>query len=123
MPGQIPAPLTWVGPVRSHMPPMITSFCCAVAAPARQSTAVAPAATPKTAPRMRLILVPPLLLRAGLIGEWPDPEVISNVSPQPAQPFRLHHQEEDDQPAEQDQPQIWDRVLQVLTGEQQPAVI
>src|SRR6266852_399565 len=32
---------------------------------------------------------PPLLLRAELIREWPDPEVIANVAPQPVQPFRL----------------------------------
>src|SRR6266436_6584637 len=64
-----------------------------------------------------------LLLRAELIREWPDPEIISDVAPQPVQPFRLHHQEKNDQDAEQGQPQIGDGVLQVLLREQQPAVI
>src|SRR5260370_23912910 len=105
------------------MPPMITSFCCAMAVPARHSVAVAPAATPITAPHMRSIVLPPLLFRAKLIREWPDPEVISDITPQPAQPFRLHDQKENDQGAEQDQPQVGDRVLQVLLSEQQPAVI
>src|SRR5712692_11126736 len=101
----------------------MTSFCCAVAVPARHSTAVAPAATPITTPHMRLIVVPPLLLRAELIREWPDPEVISDIAPQPVQPFRLHHQEKNDQAPEQSQPQIRDRVLQVLLRQKQPAVI
>src|SRR5438876_11521652 len=105
------------------MPPTMTSFCCAVAVPARHSTAVAPAATVITVPHMRLIVLPPLVRRAELVREWPDPEVISNVAPQPVQPFRLDHQEKDDQDAEQGQPQIWYRVLQVLLREEQPTVI
>src|SRR5438552_12784880 len=116
-------PLTCVAPVRSHMPPTMTSFCCAAAVPARHSAAVAPAATPITTPHMRLIILPPLLLRAQLVREWPDPEVISNVAPQPVQPFRLDHQEKNYQDAEQGQPQVGDRVLQVLLREEQPAVI
>src|SRR6202022_1675516 len=36
-------PLICVGPVRSHIWPTITSFCCAAALPARPSPAVAPA--------------------------------------------------------------------------------
>src|SRR5438034_3254800 len=105
------------------MPPTVTTFCCAVAVPARHSAAVAPAATPIATTHMRLIVLPPLLLRAQLVREWPDPEVISNVAPQPVQPFRLDHQEKDDQDAEQGQPQVWDGVLQVLLREQQPAII
>src|SRR6266478_6790091 len=116
-------PLTCVGPVRSHMPPTVTTFCCAVAVPARHSAAVAPAATPIATTHMRLIVLPPMMLRADLVREWPDPEVISNVAPQPVQPFRLHHQEKNDQAAEQGQPQIGDRVLQVLLCQEQPAVI
>src|SRR6266702_1696574 len=107
-------PLTCVAPVRSHMPPTMTSFCCAVAAPARHSAAVAPAATVITVSQMRFIVLPPSVFRAELVREWPDPEVISNVAPQPVQPFRLDHQEKDDQDAEQVQPQIGTRVLQVL---------
>src|SRR5882724_9323602 len=116
-------PLTCVAPVRSHMPPTMTSFCCAAAVPARHSAAVAPAATVIKVPHMRLIVLPPLLLRAELVREWPDPEVISNVAPQPVQPFRLDHQEKNDQDTEQGQSQIGDCVLQVLLGEEQPAVI
>src|SRR5947209_6526298 len=104
-------PLTCVAPVRSHMPPTMTSFGCAAAVPARHSAAVAPAATVITVPHTRLIVLPPLVLRAlvlraELVREWPDPEVISNVAPQPVQPFRLDHQEKNDQDAEQGQPQI-----------------
>src|SRR6266542_2009955 len=116
-------PLTCTGPVRSHMPPTRTSFCCAEAVPTRHNAAVAPAATVIRVPQIRLIVLPPLLLRAELVREWPDPEVISNVAPQPIQPLRLDHQEKNDQYAEQGQPQIRDRVLQVLLGEEQPAVI
>src|SRR5713101_12290 len=116
-------PLTCVAPVRSHMPPTMTSFCCAVAAPARHSAVAAPAATVTTVPHIPLIVLPPLVLRVELVREWPDPEVISNVAPQPVQPFRLDHQEKNDQDAEQGQPQIGDRVLQVLLCEEQPAVI
>src|SRR5260370_10600598 len=105
------------------MPPTMTSFCCAVAAPARHSAAVAPAATVITVPQMRFIVLPPSVRRAELVREWPDPEVISNVAPQPVQPFRLDHQEKNDQDAEQGQPQVGDRVLQVLLREEQPAVI
>src|SRR6266436_8589218 len=106
----------------------MTSFVCAVAVPARHSAAVAPAATPITTPHLRLIVLPPLLfraklIRAELIREWPDPEIISDIATQPVQTFRLHHQEKNDQDAEQGQPQIWDRVLQVLLREEQPAVI
>src|SRR5215831_16789362 len=117
----MPAPLTCVGPVRSHMPPITTCFCCAVTVPTKHSPAVAPAATPITTPHMRLIVLLPCC--SELIREWPEPEVISDIAPQPVQPFGLDHQEENDQGAEQDQPQIGDRVLQVLLREQQPAVI
>src|SRR5207247_7794587 len=96
-------PLTCVAPVRSHIPPTVTSFCCAAAVPARHSAAVTPAATVITVPHIRLIVLPPLVLRVELVREWPDPEVISNVAPQPVQPFRLDHQEKDDQDAEQGQ--------------------
>src|SRR6266436_2625146 len=112
-------PLTCTGPVRSHMPPTMTSFCCAEAVPARYRAAVAPAATPIATPHMRLIVLPPLLLRAELVREWPDPEIISNVAPQPIQPFRLDHQEKNDQDTEQGQPQIGDCVLQVLLRKEQ----
>src|ERR1051326_1458180 len=99
---------------------MITSFCCAVAAPANKNIA-APAATLKTAPQTRFMLVPSLLYRVGLIGKGPDPKVISNIAPQAVEPLRLDHQEENDQSAEQDQPQIGYRVLQLLLREDQPA--
>src|SRR5437773_4143304 len=99
-------PLTCVAPVRSHMPPTVTSFCCAAAVPARHSTAAAPTATVITVPRIRLIFLPPLVLRVELVREWPDPEVISNVAPQPVQPLGLDHQEKNDQDAEQGQSQI-----------------
>src|SRR5207247_11148860 len=69
----------------------------------RHSAAVTPAATVITVPHIRLIVLPPLVLRVELVREWPDPEVISNVAPQPVQPFRLDHQEKDDQDAEQGQ--------------------
>src|SRR6266478_482724 len=105
------------------MPPTVTTFCCAAAVPARYSAAVAPAATPITTAHLLLIVLSPLLLRAELIREWPDPEIISDVAPQPVQPFRLHHQEKNDQDAEQGQPQVGDRVLQILLRKQQPAVI
>src|SRR6516225_7401990 len=107
----MPAPLTCVGPVRSHMPPMITSFCCAVTVPEKHSAATAAAAISITVPDKRLIVFSPLLLRAALIREWPDPEVISDIAPQPVQPLRLHRQKENDQAAERDQPQIGNRVL------------
>src|SRR5713101_3216048 len=105
------------------MPPTVTTFCCAVAVPTRHSAAVAPAATPITTAHLLLIVLPPLLLRTELVREWPDPEIISDIAPQPVQPFRLHYQEKNDQNAEQGQPQVGDRVLQVLLREQQPAVI
>src|SRR5712691_8458616 len=105
------------------MPPTVTTFCCAVAVPTRHSAAVAPAATPITTAHLLLIVLPPLLLRTELVREWPDPEIISDVAPQPVQPFRLDHQEKNYQAAEQGQPQVGDRVLQILLREQQPAVI
>src|SRR5713101_787872 len=105
------------------MPPIRTSFCCAVAVPARYSAAVAPAAAPITPAQMPLIVLPPLVLPTELVREWPDPEVIPDVAPQPVQPFRLDHQEKNDQDTEQGQPQIGDRVLQVLLRQEQPAVI
>src|SRR5205809_570420 len=103
------------------MPPTVTTFCCAVAVPARHSAAVAPAAIPIT--HLLVIVLPPLLLRTELVREWPDPEVVSDVAPQPVQPFRLHYQKKNDQDAEQGQPQIGNRVLQILLCKQQPAVI
>src|SRR5207244_1274729 len=60
---------------------------------------------------------------SGLIREWPDPEVIADIAPQPVQPLRLHNQEENDQAAEQDQAQIGNGILQILLREQEPAVI
>src|SRR5204862_3085042 len=53
----------------------------------------------------------------------PDAEVIADVAPQPVKPLRFDDQKEDDQPAEQDQPQIGYRIQQVALREEEPAVI
>src|SRR5690242_19486197 len=98
MAGQYTTPTICVGPVRSYCQVINTSFSWAVAAPARHS------------PTANSTEVHALLMRSSCasIGEWPLPKIISNVPPQSVQTFRLDHQEEDDEPAEQDQPQIGD---------------
>src|SRR5438128_2692623 len=115
MAGQITTPTICVGPVRSHCPPISTSFSGAAAAPpAPSAAAVAAAATVS-----KLFIA--LLLSPGSIGKRPHPKVISNVPPQAVQTFRLDHQEKDDQAAEQNQPQIGDDVGQIGLREDQTA--
>src|SRR5688572_3529422 len=114
-------PTIWVAPVRSHCSPItISPFDCAIAGPAKPSAVAAPIARPSIVADTRFMPVPPLLDWS--IREWPHPEVIADIAPQAVQAFRLDHQEKDDQAAEQDEPQIGDRVQQIGLREQQPAV-
>src|SRR6185369_13446002 len=103
-------PTICVGPVRSHWVPIrISPFCCAIAGPARLSAAAR--AIVASAVMFLIAFLPMFILRAiliGLVRERPDPEIIADVAPQSVQPFRFDNQEEDDQAAEHDEPQIGD---------------
>src|ERR1700730_8485576 len=119
MAGQYTTPTICVGPVRSHCPPIITSFSCATAPAAKYNAAAAAAKGIMLLENLFIALLP--LLSPGSIRKWPYPEVVSDVSPQAVEPLRFDHQEEDDQAAEQDQPQIGDDVRQIRLREDQTA--
>src|ERR1700732_5269288 len=121
MAGQIRMPTICVGPVRSHWGPIRISPLSAAAALPAKPAAAAPAPNPTRMVETRRIVFLPCFI--GLIREWPNPEVIPDVAPQAVQSLRLDHQGKDDQAAEQDQPQIGDRVEQVALREEQTAVI
>src|SRR5437667_10144775 len=104
MAGQYTTPTICVGPVRSHCHAISTSFSCAATPAARHSAAAAIVVA-------KLFIA--FLLSSVSIGKRPYTEVISDVPPQAAEPFRLDHQEENYQTAEQDQPQIGDHVGQI----------
>src|SRR3984893_17995001 len=121
MAGQIRMPTICVGPVRSHWVPIRISPLSAAAVLPAKPAAAAPTASPAKMVETRRIVFLPCFI--GSIREWPNPEVIPDVAPQAVQSLRLDHQEKDDQAAEQDQPQIGDRVEQVALREERPAVI
>src|ERR1700724_46700 len=103
-------PTIWVGPVRSHCVPIRTSpFVGSAAFAATPKTLAEPMASPSIVRVKFLISVPPFL-SSGLVREWPNAKVITDVAPQPVQPLGLDDQEKDDQGAEHDQPQIRNEV-------------
>src|ERR1700758_4086901 len=109
MAGHSTTPTICVGPVRSHCTPISSTFCCAAVVPANHSPMAAPAASAEPVAIMRLMLA---LLRffPASIRKRPHPEVTADVAPQPVEAFRLHDQEQDDQPAEHDQSQVGDDI-------------
>src|SRR5437016_5483494 len=116
-------PTICVGPVRSHCSPIrISPFCCAKPGPVSATIAATPVVNPIKLVPMRLMMVPPPYSRC-LVRKRPHPEVVADVAPQPVQTLRLDDQEKDDQPAEQNLPQIGYRVEQVALRKEQPAVI
>src|SRR2546423_21234 len=60
------------------------------------------------------------LLVSAWVGEWQYREVVADVPPQAVQPLWLDHQEENDEAAEQDQPQIGDNIGEVCGRKDQP---
>src|ERR1051326_6774362 len=116
-------PTIWVGPVRSHCSPIrIVPFVGSAAFAARPSTLAVPTASHSIV-RVACFMVVLPFLSSALIREWPYAKVIADVAPQPVKALRLDHQEEDDQGAEDDLPQIGDCVEQIAAREEQPAVI
>src|SRR5204863_2998352 len=114
-------PTVCVAPVRSHCKPKTSSLSCADAAPAAR--AIAPAAMVAVRQLVLLdIVFPPWVSCCRYsIRKWPDAEVVADVAPQPVEALRLHHQKEDDQAAEQDEPGAGDDARQLAGVEEQAA--
>src|SRR5688572_32457854 len=89
------------------------SFCANAAVANASITAVAPAKSLKLLNMVILLQYCPRSVR-----ERPDPEIAPDVAPEPVEAFRLEHQKHDDKPAEDDQAQVRDQIVDVGVAEQ-----
>src|SRR5438132_865744 len=106
-------PTVCVAPVRSHCKPKTSSLSCADAAPAARAIAPAAMVAVRQLVLFDIVFPPWVSCCRYSIRKWPDAEVVADVAPQAVETLRLHHQKEDDEAAEQDEPGAGDDARQL----------